>query len=119
MRFNLLSLLAIIATCESAISREAGSSRDNAIAKNWPDNFERVEILSSVDNEIQQAIFFRSQLATPQPLIVSLHSWSGDYLQADLLAEEIVETKNLNRSNYETFNDLYSRCYFGCHVFFV
>jgi lysophospholipase L1-like esterase/pimeloyl-ACP methyl ester carboxylesterase len=63
---------------------------DNTINKNWPLGFEQTEIKSSVDGSMQKAIIYKSQQAAPQPLIISLHSWSGDYNQEDPLAKEIL-----------------------------
>lgn len=63
---------------------------DNSASKNWPEGFVQVEIKSSADGEIQKAVFFRSTSSKAQPLVVSLHTWSGDYLQEDPLAEEVI-----------------------------
>ncbi len=63
---------------------------DNTINKDWPPGFAEVEIKSSADASMQKAIFHPSATADAQPLIVSLHTWSGDYLQKDPLADEIL-----------------------------
>ncbi len=63
---------------------------DNTYAKGWPDHFNMVEIKSSLDGRIQKAVFYKTPLQKPQPLVVSLHTWSGDYLQEDPLAAEVV-----------------------------
>lgn len=63
---------------------------DNVTAKNWPDGFFMAQIVSSADGSIQKAICYKSSLKKPQPLIVSLHTWSGDYNQEDPLAREIL-----------------------------
>ncbi|WP_339737464.1 GDSL-type esterase/lipase family protein [uncultured Sunxiuqinia sp.] len=68
---------------------------DNTINKNWPDGFTHVEIESKADGKMQQAVFYKTTLEKQQPLIVSLHTWSGDYLQEDPLAGE-VELHNWN-----------------------
>ena len=52
----------------------------------WSNDFEVVEIESAIDHHIQKAYFYRSTAADPAPLIVSLHTWSGDYTQKDTLA---------------------------------
>ena len=62
---------------------------DNTLSKNWPVGFIPVKIKSSADGKIQNAVFFKSFQTKPQPLIISLHSWSGDYLQEDPLANEV------------------------------
>ncbi len=63
---------------------------DNTLNKDWPQGFREVGIQSSADETLQKAVFHASEEAEPQPLIVSLHTWSGDYLQKDPLAEEIL-----------------------------
>src|ERR1044072_7362226 len=54
---------------------------------NWSKEFNRVEIRSGKDNAIQKAYFYKSASGKPMPLVVSLHTWSGDYTQKDELAE--------------------------------
>ncbi|MEM7372140.1 MAG: prolyl oligopeptidase family serine peptidase [Bacteroidota bacterium] len=56
----------------------------------WPPQLSLVEILSTADSARQKAYFYRTQHTQPQPLLVSLHSWSGDYTQTDPLLEEIL-----------------------------
>lgn len=63
---------------------------DNTKNKSWVAGFEEVEIVSSADGKIQKAWFHKSSKHSPQPLIVSLHTWSGDYGQEDPLAKEIL-----------------------------
>lgn len=53
----------------------------------WGSGFEEVEIESGADRSIQKAYFYKSRSAGKRPLIVSLHTWSGDYTQRDSLAE--------------------------------
>lgn len=50
-------------------------------------DFKVVNIPSSVDGAMQPAYFYRSTSSEPQPLVVSLHTWSGDYRQSDPLSE--------------------------------
>ncbi|MCF7885952.1 MAG: SGNH/GDSL hydrolase family protein, partial [Candidatus Marinimicrobia bacterium] len=61
----------------------------------WDEDFKLVKIKSSIDNNIQKAYFFKSDANQKRPLIVSLHTWSGDYKQRDELAE-LCKLKNLN-----------------------
>ena len=42
----------------------------------------------SIEN--QKAIIYTSTKSTPQPLIISLHTWSGNYLQDDPIAKEVL-----------------------------
>lgn len=71
-------------------AQDVKTAWDNTINKNWPVGFVPVEIKSSADGKTQKAIFYKSRLPEKQPLIVSLHTWSGDYLQEDPLAVEVV-----------------------------
>lgn len=48
--------------------------------------FKLVKIPSPVDGKIQQAYFYKSKSDKPQPLIISLHTWSGNYTQTDDIA---------------------------------
>lgn len=80
----------LFAFTQKASSQEQPTAWDDTLTINWSVEFNKVEITSSLDGDIQPAIFFKSPLPEKQPLIVSLHTWSGDYLQEDPLAEEIV-----------------------------
>lgn len=63
---------------------------DNTSKNKWNSAFQKVEIASSSDGKIQQAYLYSSQSKMRKPLIVSLHTWSGDYTQNDPLASEIL-----------------------------
>lgn len=56
--------------------------------EHWPAPVEFVEMVSTADSAIQKAYFYRTRQSHAQPLLVSLHSWSGDYTQKDPLFEE-------------------------------
>lgn len=63
---------------------------DNTKDKHWDAGFTRVQITSSADGTIQNAWFHKSESKSPQPLIISLHTWSGDYNQEDPLTKEVL-----------------------------
>ena len=63
---------------------------DDTENSNWPKVFEEVSIPSSLDEHQQKAYFYKSRLEAAQPLIVSLHTWSGDYSQQDPLVGQIM-----------------------------
>src|SRR5690606_28898094 len=48
--------------------------------------FSLVQIPSTADGASQAAYFLPAKDGQPMPLLVSLHTWSGDYSQADPLA---------------------------------
>lgn len=58
----------------------------------WPASCQLVEIVSANDGAKQKAYFHRSAKPGPQPLVVSLHSWSAGYEQADALLPQILST---------------------------
>ncbi|WP_236971230.1 alpha/beta hydrolase family protein [Membranihabitans marinus] len=64
---------------------------DDVRKSNWTSPFEEVSIPSTLDDESQPAWFYASTSEEPQPLLVSLHTWSGDYNQKDDLAKMAVE----------------------------
>ena len=68
---------------------------DDSRQTKWDADFKVVELKSSLDNSLQKAYFFKSKSAAPKPLVVSLHSWSGNYEQKDELAA-LSKTKDLN-----------------------
>ena len=57
--------------------------------------FKEVNITSRLDRAVQKAYFFPANSATPRPLVVSLHTWSGNYAQKDSLGILSVEA-NIN-----------------------
>jgi len=83
-------LLFIIGICISVLAQEKEAIWDNTILKNWSSEFKLVKIKSTSDSSLQNAWFYRSSKSTPQPLIISLHTWSGDYNQEDPLAKEVL-----------------------------
>ena len=53
--------------------------------KKWPTGFQSVTITSSADRSAQKAMVYRSTKKS-SPLIVSLHTWSGNWATPDPLA---------------------------------
>jgi dienelactone hydrolase len=64
---------------------------DDTQNKNWGRGFEKIEVTSSKDQTLQPCIIHKTTSQKPQPLIVSLHSWSGDFAQADSISYQIIE----------------------------
>lgn len=60
---------------------------DDTRSLEWEKEFEIVEITSSKDQNTQLAYFYKSKSKKPQPLIVSLHTWSGGYTQKDSISQ--------------------------------
>ena len=59
---------------------------DDTRPGHWPEPFQSVEILSPMDGELQKAWYFPCSGGEKRPLLVSLHTWGGDYNQNDPLA---------------------------------
>jgi len=66
---------------------------DDTLNHLWDTSFKDVLIKSSIDSSTQKAYFFPTTATYPQPLIVSLHSWSGNYTQFDTIS---ILSKNKN-----------------------
>jgi pimeloyl-ACP methyl ester carboxylesterase len=64
---------------------------NDTVPKNYPEDFLQVEIISKMDNSIQPAIFYKTSSSEKKPLIIALHSWSGNYLKRDPRALKIKE----------------------------
>lgn len=64
---------------------------DDVRKRKWSADFQKVDIPSSLDGAVQEAWFFSSPSDQKQPLLVSLHTWSGDFNQKDTLAQMAVE----------------------------
>jgi lysophospholipase L1-like esterase/pimeloyl-ACP methyl ester carboxylesterase len=63
---------------------------DNTSEAGWGEAFSRVSINPGAGTVAQSAMWHATTRTNPQPLIVSLHTWSGDFRQADPLAEATV-----------------------------
>jgi dienelactone hydrolase len=63
------ALLSLASACQSA--------------EKWPSEVKEVRYLSAADNTQQPALFYAPTGNRPQPLLVALHTWSGDYRQPE------------------------------------
>ena len=84
---------------------------DDTRKTHWPADFLKVDIPSSVDTVEQRAFFLRARSDQPGPLIVSLHTWSGDYQQKDPLAT-LCQEQDLNyiHPNFRGRNNSVQAC---------
>ena len=84
---------------------------DDTVLKNWPKECENVLIVSSVDEQQQPAYFYSSRNLKPVPLIVSLHTWSGSYIQRDTLSWQCIERDiNYIHPDFRGSNNTYEAC---------
>lgn len=67
----------------------------SAQEETWSEDFSLVEIPSGIDGHVQMAYMYGSKASNPAPLVVSLHTWSGDYTQEDPMSE-LCRSKDLN-----------------------
>ena len=77
----------------------------------WSADFQVVDIVSDLDRSIQKSYFYKTKAALPRPLIVSLHTWSGDYSQKDEVAA-ICKERDVNyiHPNFRGANVVASAC---------
>lgn len=76
---------------DDAVSTPFDDTRRSA----WNEAFEVVDIPSTSGDQTQKAYFYRARAGAARPLVVSLHTWSGDYTQRDELAD-LCREKDLN-----------------------
>lgn len=125
MKVDIKSLLAIIHLINCSVTI-AQTQKDSSMKKpsagdyikfddtrsiGWSAAFELVGIKSTIDNGIQRSYFYKTQSGKAKPLIVSLHTWSGNYSQKDDLAE-ICRQKDLNyiHPDFRGINNTSSAC---------
>ena len=87
---RLLTIAMLFLTSAILIGQEE-SIWDDTSKKEWPDLCQQIEIISSLDGEVQPAWFYKSISSLPRPLVVSLHTWSGGYDQKDTLSWEAMK----------------------------
>jgi len=78
-------LAAVTVIVVSAVLGAASCSnlyRHRAVsAEEWPQEINRIKYISSADSTAQPALFYAPKTKKPAPLLVALHTWSGNYLQ--------------------------------------
>lgn len=84
---HLLTACFIILIAQSLQAQSPGDIWDDG-SKSRSDSLLLLQLPSSADGQMQNAFARFTTAATAQPLIVSLHTWSGGYDQPDPLAAE-------------------------------
>lgn len=87
MRLFYLVLICILLVI-NITAQQKSPEWDKTISGKWGVPLRKEQILSSADHSLQQTWLYTTTAVSPQPLIVSLHTWSGDYNQDDPLAHE-------------------------------
>jgi len=62
----------------------------------WDPDFHIAKVRSSQDGALQKIYYYRSTAKAAQPLVVSLHSWRGNYKQPDKGLALLVKKRNWN-----------------------
>lgn len=79
-------LLLPVSLASMGAAAPAPPAWDDTRPAGWAEAFQAVSIPSSLDGTAQRAMWRAAASPEPRPLIVSLHTWSGDYTQNDPLA---------------------------------
>ncbi len=82
-------ILLILIISKSIVAQEKKETTikfDDTRKVKWAADFKISEIKSTADGTIQKAYFYKSVSGNKRPLIVSLHTWSGNFTQVDELA---------------------------------
>ena len=82
--------LSLIIVTSLRLNAQNEPAWDNTLKSSWSVDFKEVVISSSIDGQKDSAFFYASKSMNPKPLIVSLHTWSGDYRQKDPITNEIL-----------------------------
>ena len=64
---------------------------DDTRSKNWPVEALKATIPSSADSTDQPVYFYRTSVKGLRPLVVSLHTWSGDFQQKDTVVNLCIQ----------------------------
>lgn len=97
-------------TCSKEVKKET-VKYDDTNKTNWDNSFQVVEIPSPADGKVQKAYFYRSTSDKPRPLILSLHTWSGDYTQKDTIAYQAKEQNfNYIHPDFRGSNNTFEAC---------
>lgn len=84
-------LIVILNLCTNvSLFAQKDPTWDNTARTQWNSAFKKVEIKSLADGSTQQAYLYVAQGKMRKPLIVSLHTWSGDFTQKDPITSEIL-----------------------------
>jgi len=84
-------IIIAVCSCTSNLFAQEDPTWDNTAKNKWNPALEEVSIPSTTDEKIQKAVLYKAKSSSDKPLIVSLHTWSGDYMQKDPLVKEILE----------------------------
>lgn len=84
------SIFILFAIVLFASPRLFGQDESKSVPDTSPVRAVEIAFPSSVDDAVQKAVFHAAKTTVAMPLVVSLHSWSGDHSQDDPLAEKVI-----------------------------
>lgn len=96
--FGVAFPLVALVSARLAVAKDMTSSDpawDSTAETQWVTPFEKVSIPSTADGTAQNAYIYKATGAQPMPLVISLHTWSGDYTQTDPIAA-LAQKENWN-----------------------
>jgi len=82
----LLPVILAVGNRHLLIAQQPVIKYDDTRKMPFGEGFSLVQIPASADGRLQKAYYYASKSATPKPLVISLHTWSGSYAQKDTLA---------------------------------
>ncbi|MCL2745100.1 MAG: prolyl oligopeptidase family serine peptidase, partial [Planctomycetaceae bacterium] len=74
-------LMPVLAGLVFSLAATAESKSDEPAPKGWDEKMRTVQYPSPIDNSLQPAVIYIPESAEPVPLLVTLHTWGGDYRQ--------------------------------------
>ena len=83
MRLNASALLflvtiILVTLIGSGLAQEPNDTK----IKGWPEQVKEIKYLASADKTLQPMLLRAASSKSKRPLLVGLHSWSGNYTQA-------------------------------------
>ena len=75
--------LFLLSACSGGTDKSSTSTSSAELV--WPSDVREVSIACSYDGTSQPALFWSPEAGGPHPLLVALHTWSGDYRQIESL----------------------------------
>lgn len=84
-------VIIFIFTYVSLSKAQPGTVWDNTSDKNWPPSAYIAHVKSTTDETLQPVYCFSPKSTEQRPLIISLHTWSGDFKQKDRVIDLCIQ----------------------------
>jgi pimeloyl-ACP methyl ester carboxylesterase len=110
-KYELRNMLCLWLAMMPLIALTQDPAWDQTTPGTYPQECRLVHIPSTYDTARQPAIIYQAQGNQARPLLVSLHSWSGNYTQEDTLAWKCVENNwNYIHPDFRGRNNQFQAC---------